>query len=81
MEERCPWCGGELENGTLRSNGSNFFLPDGEKACKVRFYTKGYIEKARAIALPPDPYGGLLEKPQWPKACVCRSCKKIIIPY
>ena len=81
MDQKCPWCGGELEQGTLRSRGSNYFLPDGKKSCKIQFYTYSYLEKANAIALPPDPYAGLFEKPVWPKACACRNCQKIIICY
>lgn len=81
MEERCPWCGGELEKGTLHSNGGNYFLPDGQAPSKVKFYTYSYLTKANAIALPPDPYGGLFEKPQWPQGCVCRKCRKIILTY
>ena len=29
MEEKCPWCGGELEQGSFRSGGGgNYFLPE-----------------------------------------------------
>ena len=81
MEEKCPWCGGELEPGTLRSGGGgNYFLPDGEKPCRLRFYTYDYISKTNAIALPPDPMESLFHT-EWPKGCVCRNCKKIIISY
>ena len=82
MEEKCPWCGGELEPGTFRSGGGgNYFLPEGEKPTRMRFYTYDYIRRVNAIALPPDPYGGVFEKPEWPKAQACRNCKKIIISY
>ena len=81
MNKKCPWCGGELEKGTLRSNGSNYFLPEGKKPCKIRFYTQSYIEKANAIALPPDPYGGLFDEVIFPEAHACRNCKKIVISY
>lgn len=81
MSEKCPWCGGELEQGRLRSNGGNYFLPDGQKPCIMRFYTQAYIEKVNAIALPPDPYSGLFDEMIWPKACACRSCQKIVISY
>ena len=81
MEEKCPWCGGELENGTLRSSGGNYFLPDGEKPTRMRFYTDAYISRSNAIALPPDPMTGLFEKIEWPKAQTCRKCRKIVISY
>ena len=82
MEEKCPWCGGELEKGSFRSGGGgNYFLPEGEKPCRTRFYTYDYISRVNAIPLAPDPYGGLFQKVEWPKACACRSCHKIIISY
>ena len=81
MEERCPWCGSELEKGTLQSRGGNYFLPDGQPPSRISFYTSGYLAKVNAIALPPDPYGGLLDAPQWPQGCVCRKCRKIILTY
>ena len=83
MEEKCPWCGRSLEPGTLRSNGSNYFLPDSKSHYKriLRFYTPSFIEKTNSIALPPDPYGGLFDKIVWPKAYACRNCQKIVISY
>lgn len=77
----CPYCGTEMEKGTLHSRGGNYFLPDGKKESKIVFYTKHYIEKAGAIALPPDPYGGLFDPVEWPTAYCCRECKKIVIEY
>ena len=81
MDAKCPWCGGDLEKGVLRSKGANYFLPDGQKPSKIKFYTNDYLSRANAIALPPDPYGGLFEKPEWPEAHACRKCHKIIISY
>ena len=81
MSETCPWCGGELEKGTLHSRGGNYFLPDGQMPSKTAFYTQAYLAKANAIPLPPNPYGGLLEKPEWPQGWVCRKCHKIILSY
>lgn len=76
--EICPWCGNELEQGSLRSRGGNYFLPDGEKLPLT--YSAHSMRKRGAIPLPPsslDPIGAR----EWPDALVCRSCKKIIISY
>ncbi len=76
----CPYCGAELESGTLRSRGGNYFLPEGVSPCKISFYTEKFIRKANAVALPPSPYD-VSAQPEWPAAHCCRSCKKIIIDY
>ena len=76
---QCPWCGKEMEDGTLRSRGGNYFLPSGEKASKIAFYTEKYLEKARAIPLPPDPYEWTFT--EWPAARCCRSCRKLVIDF
>ena len=73
---KCPYCGGDLEKGTLRSRGGNYFLPDGEKV-PAWFGEKSMARKG-AILLPPDP---LAARPQWPEAFACRACKKIILSY
>ena len=77
---KCPYCGNSMESGTLRSRGSNYFLPDGEKPSKVAFYTEKYLNKANAISLPPSPYETSLHV-EWPVAYCCRDCRKIIIAY
>lgn len=75
---QCPFCGAEMEEGTFRSRGCNFFLPKGKRAA---FYTKRCMEKANAVMLPPSPYKMALSSLQWPRAYCCRSCRKIIIEY
>lgn len=75
----CPYCGGELEKGIFRSRGGNFFQPDNRKVPAI--LTKSNLEKAGCIPLPPSPYGHSFSHVHWPAAYVCRSCKKIIIPY
>lgn len=74
---KCPYCSNELEKGSFRSRGGNYFLPDGEK--NPAFFSEKAFKKCRAIPLPPDfiSYG----QPQYPLAYVCRNCKKIIISY
>lgn len=72
----CPYCGAPLEEGTLRSKGGTYFLPAGQKTPGL--YSKASMEKRRAILLPPDVFSLF---PEWPEALVCRSCRKIIIPY
>ena len=73
----CPYCQGLLEEGTFRSWGGNFFLPAGETVPALA--TEGEFAKKRAIRVQPS--GSSLENPRWPAAYVCRSCKKIILPY
>lgn len=74
---QCPFCGNEMEHGALHSRGSNYFLPDGQRTPAV--YSATSLEKGDAIPLPPDPRG--LDKPQWPEACCCRGCRKLIVSY
>lgn len=74
----CPYCGKEMEKGTLHSRGGNYFLPDGESSPISTLPGKRYFQKSNAISLPP----GLWElSPTWPVAYCCRDCKKIIIEY
>lgn len=77
---KCPYCGREMDDGTLRSRGSSYFLPDGKPPAKIAFYTKGYLEKANAVPLPPFPYE-VSRETEWPRACCCRDCRKIILSY
>lgn len=77
---KCPYCNKELEKGTLRSRGGNYFLPDGQKDAKIAFYTQKHLEKANAIGLPPDPYS-FNSSVEWPIAYCFRDCKRIIIEY
>lgn len=73
----CPYCGGDLEEGTLRNRGGTFFLPSDAKIPLT--YSKKAMEKRRAILLPPEYYS--FETPEWPTAFVCRGCKMIILPF
>ena len=72
----CPFCGTELEYGTLHNRGSNYFLPAGQK--QPSFYSVRCLEKHNAVPLPPNP---LEVKPTFPSCCICRLCKIIILPY
>ena len=72
--DKCPYCGNNLEHGSFRSKGGNFFLPKGEKAPFL--YSENSMTKRNAILLPPDILYG-----NYPDAYVCRTCKIIIIPY
>jgi len=71
----CPWCGSPLEQGTIKSRGSNYFLPDDEDM--PLFYSISSVEKRRGVLLPPSP----LDSTDKLKAFICRNCKKIVIPY
>ena len=73
----CPYCGREMEAGTFRSRGVNYFLPDGRS---VKLHTRSQLEKADAVVLPPDWMSTSLPV-EWPAAYCCRGCKKIIIGY
>ena len=73
----CPYCGGALEKGELRSRGGCFFLPEGKR---VWLYAKKSMEKAGAVPLPPSPNSLSLE-PEWPEAYCCKHCRRIIISY
>ena len=72
---KCPWCNQDLEHGTFRSRGGNYFLPDGNKT--PNFFTIQSMKRKNAIMLPPYPIGDA----SMPEAYVCRGCQKIIIPY
>lgn len=71
---KCPFCDNEMETGTLRSRGGVFFLPDGENLPKL--YTAKEMKKHRAIPFPPFLSDAFVE---YPNACVCRECKKLIM--
>jgi hypothetical protein len=74
----CPFCSKEMEEGTLRSRGGNYFLPDGQK--EPWLYREKSFDRVNAVALPPSPYT-MSFQPEWPKAYCCRECHKIIIDY
>ena len=74
----CPWCGAEMEAGTWRSRGSNFFQPDSKEPASL--YTESQILKHGGIPLPPSPYQTAFQS-EWPKGFICRQCRKIVISY
>lgn len=75
-EHLCPYCGQELEQGTLHSRGGTYFLLDGKRP---PFYPPGSKPNPNWIMLPPSPYS--IGTPEWPEAFACRSCKKIIVSF
>lgn len=79
---QCPYCGAEMELGTLRSRGCNYFLPAGETAPKL--YAKKSMQQKRAVMLPPSPLGltaPVGDDAYWPQAFLCRNCRRIMLPY
>ncbi len=72
----CPSCGKEMENGILNTYGKwNYFLP--QDAPQLKWLTTGGIKRRGGIVLH-DPFnGGYLT---W-CACVCRTCRKIVMEY
>ncbi|WP_363320981.1 PF20097 family protein [Mahella sp.] len=77
IEYLCPYCGCRMEEGTFRRRGGNYSLPIGQKAPLA--YSQSSFEGRGAIMLPPDAFS--TKPPTWPKAYVCRNCKKIILSY
>lgn len=75
--KKCPYCGGDLEEGKLMGRGGTFFLPDGQSVPLT--YSKKAMAKRGAVLLPPEYYS--LEAPEWPAAYVCRGCKMMVIPF
>lgn len=75
MNTQCPICSNELENGTLRSRGLPYFLPDGQKP--VRLHTSKELTQKNAVAIQAEETGDFA----WPRASICRTCKMIFIPY
>lgn len=72
----CPYCGGELERGRIYKNGRLLFRPDGKRY--PLWQTKSGCEKAGSILLAPVSFDN---DKFTPVAYVCRSCKKLIMPY
>ena len=76
MNTKCPICQSELESGFLRSCGLPYFLPEGERP--VRLHTQKEIQQKNAVEILPEETGDIC---QWPKACICRRCQMIFVPY
>lgn len=74
---RCGWCGGEMEQGYLASMNVHY-IPEGESPPLIN--TKKQMEKHNCIPLIPTPGLCTLGKSSV-VAYVCRTCKKIVIPY
>ena len=72
----CPYCGGTLEKGMLRSRGGVHFLPENSKM--PAFFVEELIRKANAIPFPPFP---LDLEIRFPEACVCRKCRVLMMTY
>lgn len=79
MDAKCPWCGGELEEGRYYNmTAGAHFLPAGRK--KPALLTRSSIEAKCGIATPP--FVGLLgDGPSSMRAWACRQCKKLILAY
>lgn len=69
----CPYCHSGMECGEFHSKGGVYFLPDGERMPSL--YTEKEMKKRNAIAFPPY----ILGDKTFPKAYVCRNCKKLIM--
>ena len=74
--QNCPYCGGTLEKGALRSRGGVYFLPENSKV--PTFYTEKPLRKANAIPFPPFP---LDLEIRFPEAYVCRKCHVLVMEY
>lgn len=76
MSTKCPICLNELENGTLRSRGLTYFLPNGQKP--VRLFTHREMVNKKAVDIRAEETGDV---GAWPRAKICRSCRMIFVPY
>lgn len=74
---RCVWCGGEMERGYLCGHFGVHFRP--ADSSYPGLYTKKQLEKHRCISLIPNFDEGWFSDA--PIAYVCRTCKKIVVPY
>ena len=72
--QNCPYCGGALEKGALRSRGGVYFLPENSKV--PAYYTEGAMRKAGAVPFPPFPLDTQI---RFPEACVCRNCRVLVM--
>lgn len=73
----CGWCGEEMEQGYLASMNVHY-IPAGELTPLAN--TKKQMEKHNCIPLIPTPGLSNLGKCSV-IAYVCRTCKKIVVPY
>lgn len=75
---KCPFCGEEMRQGTLRTRGENYFVPAG---CKTpALYTRKSMEKAGAIPVSPDCFGAGGEE-NWQTAFLCEQCRKLVADF
>lgn len=75
----CPYCGAEMEHGTMNSNGNLHFLPDGKKA-PLLFSREAYAARG-AVLLPPYQDSTTLLHDGSTVAWCCKACQKLLICY
>lgn len=77
----CPVCGNEMERGkvaTAYSRGLFFLLPDGDID---RFWlTRNAVERQGGVVLD-GPYQSNFPNETEIAACICRTCRKILMEY
>lgn len=70
---KCPYCGGEMEQGSVSSRGWRVeWLPEGAK------YPFWRWSESPGITLLPYQY---FSRPESIKAPRCKTCRKIILDY
>jgi len=65
-----------MEEGRLRASPKSYFLPLGEK----KPINPHILNDSKAISFAPPPMS-ISASADYPIAFVCRSCKKLIMPF
>ena len=73
----CPFCGEIMAEGTFHDRGDSYFLPAEEIPPKL--WTRGVLEKKRAVILPPESFGAPFALR--PAAFWCGKCRKLLVDY
>ena len=68
----CPYCGGEMESGTLQSHYGIYWLPKRRKAGPPDLFGNAKLLSRQDAPLITPPY---IPAPR------CTQCKKIIVEY
>ena len=76
---KCPFCGEDMSEGRLMTNGVAYFLPEGERPPIL--YNKYFMDKVNGVMLTPASYFKIISSKDMPKAFCCRRCQKVIIDY
>ena len=76
---KCPFCGEDMTEGRLMTNGVAYFLPEGERLPIL--YNRYSMDKVNGVMLTPASYLKIISSKDMPKAFCCRRCQKVVIDY